>query len=404
MRWLYPANVRIPSEKAHVYQIFQMVDALQRAGVEVQVAYPARANLRDLERQDPVALYGLRTRPHLIELPTLDLVRLVTIDVPALNRRPLPQLAFGLQSLTFALNAARFAQRVTKQRPGRPDVLYGRDWPVLAACVRFAPDLPAFWESHDLPQGAAARAALRRLLPRLAGVVAISRGLRDALVDLGVPAGKVLVAPDAVDLRRFSRSPRRDAARQSLRLPPEAKIVVYAGHLYAWKGAHTLALASRHLPHDTLVCIVGGTPADLAAFRAFVAEQRLERVRLAGHVPPGEVPTWLAAANALALPNSARETISTRYTSPLKLFEYMAARRPIVASDLPSLREVLTHDRNALLVPPDDPAPLAAGISAILNDHARGQRLARAAWCDVQDRTWEARARAIVSFVQSLSG
>src|SRR5947209_1952674 len=96
--WLYPANVRIPSEKAHVYQIFQMVEALERAGVDVRLIYPARANIRQLEGSDPAILYGLSTSPHMVALPTLDLVRLVTIDVPELNRPPFPQAAFALQS------------------------------------------------------------------------------------------------------------------------------------------------------------------------------------------------------------------------------------------------------------------------------------------------------------------
>jgi glycosyltransferase involved in cell wall biosynthesis len=230
--------------------------------------------------------------------------------------------------------------------------------------------------------------------------VAISDGLRTALIQRGVPSRRILVAPDAVDLRRFASLPERTAARAELGLPAEAPVVVYTGHLYPWKGAHTLALASRHLPSDALVCIVGGTPADLDKFRSFLDRERLDSVRLAGYVSPAEVPTWLAAADVLVLPNSARETISASYTSPLKLFEYMAARRPIVGSDLPSLREVLRHDANAHLVPPDDPAALAAGVRALPADPTRARRLAEAAWHDVQGRTWDARAQTIVSFVE----
>jgi glycosyltransferase involved in cell wall biosynthesis len=143
---------------------------------------------------------------------------------------------------------------------------------------------------------------------------------------------------------------------------------------------------------------VGGTPADVAAFEAFLAREGLERVRLAGYVPPGAVPLWLAAADALALPNSGAETISARYTSPLKLFEYMAAGRPVVASDLPSLREVLADGVNARLVPPDSPAGLARGLLEVLDDPDLGARLASRARADVAGRTWDARARAVRDF------
>jgi len=176
-------------------------------------------------------------------------------------------------------------------------------------------------------------------------------------------------------------------------------MVAYTGHLYSWKGAHALARASRLLPDGVEVCIVGGTPADLVSFRRFVAEERLDRVRVIGHVPPKDVPTWLAAADVLALPNSGRESISARYTSPLKLYEYMASGRPIVASDLPSLREALTHGENAWFVAPDNPAALAAGISAILDDPARAGKMAERARKSVQGHTWTVRAERIVAFV-----
>ena len=412
MNWLYLANARIPSEKAHVYQILQMADALEQVGERVRVVYPARANLPGMRNQDPRDYYGLRGYPQLDVVPSLDLVKLVTIDVPRLNRRPLPLLAHALQETSFAMSAAVLAGRTQRSAPSRADLLYSRDWPVLAAAAMVAPRLPAFWEAHDLPQRPLARRALRRLLSRLAGVVAISDGLRQELASFGARPDRVLVAPDAVDLRRFERLPGREEARRALAVatgqgrgrdtqhPGGQRAVVYTGHLYRWKGAHTLALASRHLPDGTVVCVVGGTPSDLESFRRFVAEEGLDRVRVVGHVPPSDIPSWLAAADVVALPNSAAEAISARYTSPLKLFEYMAAERPIVASDLPSLREVLTHDRNALLVPPDDPQALAAGLRAVLDDAALGARLAVQARRDVQERTWEARARQVVDFAR----
>jgi glycosyltransferase involved in cell wall biosynthesis len=93
----------------------------------------------------------------------------------------------------------------------------------------------------------------------------------------------------------------------------------------------------------------------------------------------------------LALPNPS-SAISTLFTSPLKLFEYMAAGRPIVASDLPAIREVLHHDVDALLVAAGDPAALAAGIERVLADPGLARRLAEAALSAVPAYSWDRRA------------
>ena len=111
------------------------------------------------------------------------------------------------------------------------------------------------------------------------------------------------------------------------------------------------------------------------------------------------MPLYQAAADVLVLPNTAQAAISREHTSPLKLFEYMAAGRPIVASDLPSLREVLRHGDNAWLMQPDDPAALAQGIQHLLAEPALAARLAAQAQEEVQAYTWEQRAANILRFV-----
>ena len=115
------------------------------------------------------------------------------------------------------------------------------------------------------------------------------------------------------------------------------------------------------------------------------------RVTFTGLIPPAEVPARLREAGVLALPNPA-SAISSEFTSPLKLFEYMASGRPIVASNLPSLREVLRDGENALLVEPGNPQALTAGIERIKNDPALGARLAARAAEDVRQFTWTRRA------------
>lgn len=99
-----------------------------------------------------------------------------------------------------------------------------------------------------------------------------------------------------------------------------------------------------------------------------------------------------------------QDLISASFTSPLKLFEYMAARVPIVASDLPSTREILCDGVNALLVQPNNPRALADGIQKILNDSQLAERLAQNAYEDVSGYTWEKRAERIIHFLHSVRG
>ena len=140
--------------------------------------------------------------------------------------------------------------------------------------------------------------------------------------------------------------------------------------------------------------IVGGHEAepDLARLRTLASELGIaERVTFTGLVEPGRVAEHLSRATILALPNPA-SAISTHFTSPLKLFEYMAAGRAIVASDLPAIREVLTHDENAWLVEPGSAAALAVGLQRLADDRPLAERLARAAFEGAGAYTWAKRA------------
>jgi glycosyltransferase involved in cell wall biosynthesis len=96
-------------------------------------------------------------------------------------------------------------------------------------------------------------------------------------------------------------------------------------------------------------------------------------------------------------------TIGSRYTSPLKLYEYLAAGRPIVASDVPAVREVVADGTTAILVPPDDPQALADGIARLLAAPVIAERIGAAGRAWVRGRTWDARAAAILAFVRRVS-
>jgi glycosyltransferase involved in cell wall biosynthesis len=218
------------------------------------------------------------------------------------------------------------------------------------------------------------------------GYVTITRALADELERrLGARAAGVDVIPDGA---------RVDPARRfEWKGPPAAPLVTYAGHLYPWKGVETLLGALAAAP-GLRGRVIGGHPSepDLARVRQFAATLGLsDRVEFTGMKAPGEVAALLREADLLVLPNRAT-SVSANYTSPLKLFEYLAAGRPIVASDLPALREILRDRENAWLVAPDDPAALAAALEALARDKALAVRLAKAAFDSAAAYSWDRRA------------
>jgi glycosyltransferase involved in cell wall biosynthesis len=180
-------------------------------------------------------------------------------------------------------------------------------------------------------------------------------------------------------------------------------VVAYAGHLYAWKGVDVLLEALAQVPKARGL-IVGGhaKEPDLARLTARASGLGIgDRVTFTGMVEPPRVARLLRQADVLALPNPA-SAISTRFTSPLKLFEYMAAGRPIVASDLPSIREVLQDEVNALLVAPGNPDLMAAAIERLIRDPALSARLAAAALAAAPAYSWDRRAERLEELLDGL--
>jgi glycosyltransferase involved in cell wall biosynthesis len=226
-------------------------------------------------------------------------------------------------------------------------------------------------------------------------VVAISGGVRDDLRALGVPAERMRVEHDAFEPERFAGSPARDAAREWLRLPRDRVVVAYTGGLMEWKGADLLVDAARELSELQFV-IAGGMDADVARLRE--RARGLPNVRVDGWQAPALVPVYLAAADIGVVPNRSSPAISARYTSPLKVFEAMAAGLPLVVSDLPSLREILAPEEAVTFAPDSAPA-LARALRELALDEPRRERLGQRMRVRAPAHTWDARAARLLAWM-----
>jgi glycosyltransferase involved in cell wall biosynthesis len=171
--------------------------------------------------------------------------------------------------------------------------------------------------------------------------------------------------------------------------------------LYGWKGVDTLIAAAKQFPREVELVLVGGSTEEMAAIQAATTGYPAGSIRLIGRVRHPEIPGHLASADILVLPNNKGDANSERYTSPLKLFEYMASGKPIIASDLPSMREVL-NENNCTFFFPGDPTSLARAVQTVLDDPSAAQSKASQSLADVQRYSWKKRARAIVEFVRNV--
>ena len=394
MRVTYFADIRLPLERANGIQTMETCHALAARGHDVRLI--ARPDTHTPAR-DPYEYYGLPRRPGF-----------------SIEQAPVagPQFARRIGYLSFALGRAL--------GKARADVLLTRDLGVAELLARIPAGLrpPFVYESHgyapevsaELPSlvATAARASQRKL-DRLAqreqvvwraaeGYVTITRALADRLIARLGPRENLAVVPDGVRLPpdRVWNPPPDDGG---------APIVAYAGHLYEWKGVEVLLQALQQVPAARGLIVGGheGEP-DLPRVRQRVEELGLAgRVELTGLLPPRSVAGRLASASVLVLPNTAT-TISSHFTSPLKLFEYLAAGRAIVASDLPAIREILDDGKTAALVPAGDAAALAAAIVRLLGDPELRERIARAAFARAADYSWDCRAARLEPVLERAAG
>jgi glycosyltransferase involved in cell wall biosynthesis len=387
------ADVRFPLERANGIQTIETCAALARLGHQVRlIVRPDTAR----PPRDPLAFYGVEAAPG------LSLERVVVAG-PALVRRA----ASLMQALGKALAADRDAVVLTRDLGFASLYLRARGRGGASLVYEshgFAPTVSEARPTMLTGARPASPAKQQRLLRReqtvwrrADGYATITTGLADELRDRFGPRPATAVVPDGARLR--------DARPWAFPSGGAVPVVGYAGHLYPWKGVDLLIDALAELPGVRGI-VVGGHPAEPDAARLRERAGRLgvaSRVEFAGMVAPHEVTSRLEGADVLVLPNP-ETPVSARYTSPLKLFEYLAMGRPIVASDLPAFREVLADRQNAILFEPGSAAALAGAVRAILGDAPLATSIARRARATAADFTWDRRAERLDALFAEAGG
>jgi glycosyltransferase involved in cell wall biosynthesis len=377
MRIYFISGSLLPSMEASAVNVMRTCDALAREGHQVTVF--AGHNGTD-DRAAVLAQYGV----------TSD-VRLVLVGTPSRRR----DLWIGKEdkfdrNFRYPLQVLRALRRLPP-----PDLLYGRHLYSMALASLFLPAVPMMFELHQVRSTGLGRLLERWLFQRPAfiGAAVISEALLADYRKLYASLSDL----ELVLVRNGAEWPAGEVKPAKLGGRPGARRIGYVGSLFPGKGMETLAALAARLPEMDFH-VVGGTPRDIAEWRE--KTRGIGNILFHGFVESARVPCYLAAMDVLLAPPRVQVNPVTgrglgRWESPLKIFQYMSAGKPIIASDLPIVREILEHEATALLAPSED---MDAWVAALrrLEDPALAHNLATSAKADVERRfSWRTKARTI---------
>jgi glycosyltransferase involved in cell wall biosynthesis len=396
----YIANIRLPTEKAHGFQICKMCEAMAQHGTAVSLYHPHRRQTTALVGQtgvDAFDYYNIDPIFTIHTTPNLDVIR-----TESLLPRKLYRGAYSTHAQIWGWITSKTAQK------NGATLYFTRDIPIADVLTRQG--LPTIFEAHAVPEGRD-KMRLMQLFkrPSLRLTIVLTQFIRHAFIQLGASPERIIREPDAIDLADFAQLPSQKEARQQLGLPQEKTIIGYIGRFKTMgmdKGINTLIEAMAHLPYErranSLLLCVGGPMTAVPAYHALANHLNLPEstLQFKDRVPNKMVPLWIRALDIATLPLPFN-THFAYYASSMKLFEYMAAGRVILATDLPTAREILTHKTNGWLVLPEDAEAMAAGMMTLLSQPEIALKLSQTAQINAAEYTWSARVSRILEMANA---
>ncbi len=390
MRVLYLTQYFPPEIGATQTRAREMASGLVRAGHEVTVVteFP----------NHPHGVIPAEYRGRMTERTTEDGVDVLRVRVLASPKKSFTRrMGFYLSYSAMATLAALFRTR------GRYDVIYATSPPLFtgmaALALRRAKRLPLVFEVRDLWPDAAielgevrsdrairmSRALEHRCYSDASRIVAVSRGIRDRIVELGGDEAKLAVVPNGVNVDRYRKRPRDPAIRRGWGVPDDAFVVGYTGLLGLAHGLEVaLETAERFRDDPTIRFVFLGDGPRKEALQEDAARRALPNVTFADAVPDEELARHIAAID-LGLDTRRRIGIS-RGTLPVKMFSYLACEVPAVLAVEGEAADLLRDSGGGRAVPPEDPEALARAISELRSDSSVREEMGRRGRRFVEER------------------
>lgn len=378
MKLFYVANIRIPTEKAHGIQIVKMCEAFSRLHIDTTLIVP---NRRNPIAENPHTYYGLDR--------SFTIKKLFCIDAVSWGK-----IGFLVESVTFAFSL------IVHVLLKKHIQFFTRD-EIIAAVLTFI-GKSVVWEGHHGQNNRFTRFLIQKRVP----IVVISEGLKKFYVSHGAIEERITVFHDAVDLSEFAEIPILEA-REKIAVTKDAFIVGYIGKFKTMgksKGVedliHAFSQFHQKVPSAHLL-LVGINESEKKEVKECFESYQVARggYTVVGHVPHKNI-VWYECASDVLVMNYPNKEHYVDFMSPLKLFEYMASGRAIIASDLPSIREVI-DEHCARIIEPDSVPALTIALLDLYESPESRVKLSTEAKHRVHAYTWEERAKVIGDFMNT---
>ena len=358
--YLFYIRDTLPQPEAHIVQMVHLANAAANLGHQAVLVYlqkgsqafsPLDVIFPFRPRQPEEALrnyYNLESKLQVSPLPMpypIDAIKSKFFDSSTLSCK---------YYLPFHLS------RGTK-------LVHSRDWNFVKAAVKQG--IPAIYERDHYEQKRYEAEIVNNPLFKMA--VTVADPVKDNLISNGMPPEKVIKLHNGFNRLFFARHP--EAAlewRKKLLQNQYQQLVVYAGALYPFKGINLLIDIAPQFP-QVIFALAGGSEEQIQEYKQLIQDKKANNVKLLGYLPHNFLASLLQAADALVYPHLAGE--AANFTSPMKLFDYIAAGKPIVATTIPPLAEFKSSPLVAGWCEPNNPQAFADSLRQVLATYPQWQ-------------------------------
>ena len=379
---IYLTNARLPTEKAHGLATVKICEAFADLSYDVTVISPIlwRKNEGDI-----FSYYDIKKNFKTLKIFSIDLIPLKFFQ----------RVTFLIQVFSFSIIS--FFYILFKYKKSLNDIVFFSHDHIPLFFISFI-SKNIFYDIHHFPD---ANFLYKRVLKCGFGFGTQTKWKAGMLKEkFGINSNKITYWPNGTDVNKFILKISQSEARKKLKLPEIQKIVLYAGSLISWKGVDSLVRAINFLSEDVLIYIIGSSLEDINKFKKQFPESNNKRIIFIPFQQTNIIPIWYKSADVLVLPNTGRQKVSTYYTSPMKLFEYMASGVSIVASKILSIEEIV-DDNLVTFAEPDNPKSFANMIESVLKNENVSRNKALLSQKKSLEYTWLKRAEKISKYIEN---